>query len=176
MVYNERDERASTALAAARLMMVAARTAPKGKGADVVECAVVDGAEQAQLAAEMRVVAEERGHKFFLRDALCVEASQCVVLVGTRVRLQGLDCGRCGFASCAEKPQATPCEINSVDVGIALGAACSRAADLRVDTRVLFSAGVAAQRLGLLPGCGEVYAILVSVSSKSPFFDRTFSA
>ena len=32
------------------------------------------------------------------------------------------------------------------DVGIALGSACSKAADYRVDSRILFSAGLAAQR------------------------------
>lgn len=65
-----------------------------------------------------------------------------------------------------------PCAINSVDVGIALGSACSKAADYRVDTRILFSAGLAAQRLEVLKGCRQVYAIPVSIGSKSPFFDR----
>ena len=56
--------------------------------------------------------------------------------------------------------------------GIALGAACSKASDYRVDTRVMFSAGLAAQRLGMLGDCRQVYGVPVSVSSKSPFFDR----
>ena len=38
---------------------------------------------------------------------------------------------------------------------------------------IMFSAGLAAQQLGLLgEGVGQVYAIPVSISSKSPFFDR----
>ncbi|WP_294609198.1 ferredoxin domain-containing protein, partial [uncultured Bacteroides sp.] len=45
-------------------------------------------------------------------------------------------------------------------------------ADLRVDTRVMFSAGLAAQQLEWLPGCKSVYAIPVSASTKNPFFDR----
>ena len=65
-----------------------------------------------------------------------------------------------------------PCAINSVDLGIAIGSACATAADLRVDTRVMFSAGLAAQRLGLLEDCKCVMAIPVSASSKNPFFDR----
>ena len=44
--------------------------------------------------------------------------------------------------------------------------------DLRVDTRVMFSAGLAAQQLEWLPGCRSVYAIPVSASTKNPFFDR----
>lgn len=44
---------------------------------------------------------------------------------------------------------------------------------MRVDSRVLFSAGLAAERLGLLgEGVGQVYAIPISIGSKSPFFDR----
>ena len=70
------------------------------------------------------------------------------------------------------KPLDVPCAINSVDVGIAIGSACAMAADCRVDTRVMFSAGYAAQRLGWLGECKQVYAILISASSKNPFFDR----
>jgi uncharacterized ferredoxin-like protein len=172
MIYDERDGRDAAALDAARQLMTAARTAPKGKGVDIVECATVTGVEKDRLSAQMRAVAQERGLKFFLRDANCVDACQCVVLVGTAAHPQGLNCARCGFAACAQKPAQVPCEVNSVDVGIALGAACSRACDLRLDTRVMFSAGYAAQLLGWPRGCGEVYAIPVSISSKSPFFDR----
>lgn len=59
--------------------------------------------------------------------------------------------------------------MNSIDVGIAIGSACATAADLRVDTRVMFSAGLAAQRLEWLKGCRQVMAIPVSASSKNPF-------
>jgi uncharacterized ferredoxin-like protein len=44
---------------------------------------------------------------------------------------------------------------------------------LRLDTRVMFSAGMAAQRLGWLGKESKcVMAIPVSASSKNPFFDR----
>ncbi len=77
------------------------------------------------------------------------------------------------FATCASRTEGVPCAVNSVDVGIAVGSACSKASDYRVDTRVLFSGGLAAQRLELLgEGVRQVYAIPVSISSKSPFFDR----
>lgn len=172
MIVNERDNRSKQAWDIAEKMMVAARTAPKGKGVDIIECAVVDGDDKQRLADEMRAVAAEKGFKFFLRDAGNVEAAQCVMLVGTREQPQGLDCGHCGFATCGERVPGAPCAINSVDVGIALGSACSKAADYRVDSRILFSAGLAAQRLGILAGCKQVYAIPVSIASKSPFFDR----
>jgi Uncharacterized protein containing a ferredoxin domain len=41
-----------------------------------------------------------------------------------------------------------------------------------VDSRVMFSAGMAAQRLGYLGDCTCVMAIPISASSKNPFFDR----
>ena len=65
-----------------------------------------------------------------------------------------------------------PCALNTVDVGIAVGSACAMAADMRVDTRVMFSAGLAAQRMNWLKDCKAVFAIPVSASSKNPFFDR----
>ncbi len=65
-----------------------------------------------------------------------------------------------------------PCAVNTVDVGIAIGSACSVAADHRVDSRVMFSVGCAAIELGMMPGCTSVYGIPISSTSKNPFFDR----
>ena len=173
MIANERDLREEQALDIAKKMLVAARTAPKGKGFDIIECAVVTLNDKEALAAEMEAYSEECGLKFLLRDANNVRQSQCVVLVGTRTQVQGLNCAHCGFPTCTEKPDAVPCEINSVDVGIALGSAAATAADLRVDTRIMFSAGMAAQRLKMLgDDVKQVYAIPISIASKSPFFDR----
>ena len=90
MIYNERDLREAQALDIAQKMLVAARTAPKGKGIDVLECAVVNGDEKEALAVAMETIGKERGHAFFLRDAGCVRACQCVALVGTRVSRSAL--------------------------------------------------------------------------------------
>ncbi len=173
MILNQREDRDSHVIAVARHMMNAARTAPKGKGIDVIEIALVEGEDLQILSQEMVKVSEETGMKFFLRDAANVTQGQCVVLIGTRQELMGLNCAYCGFATCVEKPASVPCAINSIDVGIAVGSACATAADMRVDTRVLFSAGLAAQRLKWLgEGVGQLIAIGVSSSSKNPFFDR----
>lgn len=59
-----------------------------------------------------------------------------------------------------------------MDLGIAVGSAVAMAADMRLDTRVMFSAGMGAMRLDMLPGCRSVLAIAVSATSKNPFFDR----
>ena len=172
MIQNERDARHEQVLGVARQMMVAARTAPKGKGVDIIEIALVTGEEISILSRKMAAMFEENGMKFFLRDADNILQAECIIIIGTRARAQGLNCGHCGFASCAERIAGVPCALNTVDVGIAVGSACAMAADMRVDTRVMFSAGLAAQRLGWLAECETVLAIPVSASSKNPFFDR----
>ena len=172
MIQNERELRHETVLHIARQMMTAARTAPKGKGIDIVEVALVTGDDLKTLSNRMIALAEEQGMKFFLRDADNILNAECVVLIGTREQAQGLNCGHCGYALCGDRPAGVPCAINTVDVGIAIGSACATAADNRVDTRVMFSAGLAAQRLNWLEGCRQVFAIPVSASSKNPFFDR----
>ena len=174
MVYDERDIRKAQALDIAQKMVVAARTAPKGKGVDVVECAVVDGDDLEALRPHHG--GRRRGSRVRIlpaRRQLCAQKP----LHGARGharRSPGLGTrGHCGFATCGERTPGVPCEVNSVDVGIALGAAVSRAQAFGVDTRIMFSAGLAAQQLSLLgEGVGQVYAIPVSISSKSPFFDR----
>lgn len=172
MILNERDCRHTHVLEAARQMMTAARTAPKGKGVDIMEIALIEGNDLLRLADKMEAMVEVHGMKFFLRDADNIRHSECVVIIGTHNLNQGLNCAHCGYDTCATKPQNVPCAINSIDVGIAIGSACATAADLRLDTRVLFSAGLAAQQLDILQGCKQVFAIAVSASSKSPFFDR----
>ena len=172
MIINEREARHEQVMQIARQMMTAARTAPKGKGVDVIEIALVEGDDIRRLSEEMRAIQEVNGFKFFLRDADNILNAECILLIGTREHAHGLNCGHCGYSNCTDRPNGVPCAIVSVDVGIAIGSACATAADHRVDTRVMFSAGLAAQRLNILKGCRQVFAIPVSASSKNPFFDR----
>ncbi|MGN0214017.1 MAG: ferredoxin domain-containing protein [Muribaculaceae bacterium] len=173
MIENERLIRHNAVVEMAHQMMIAARTAPKGKGVDLIEIALVSHrADLETLAQAMRKRAEESGMKFLLRDADNILSGEAVMLIGTKSEPLSLNCGHCGFASCAQKPTTVPCAINSVDVGIALGAACSKAADLRLDTRVMFSAGWCSQTLNWLPDCHQILAIAIGASSKNPFFDR----
>lgn len=172
MLIDERSARYEHALSVAKQMMTAARTAPKGKGVDVIEIMAVTGDDICILSEKTRQLAEETGMGFLFRDADNILSAQVVVLIGTHEAIQGLNCGHCGYPTCSGKPELVPCGINSIDVGIAIGSACATASDLRVDTRVMFSAGLAAQRLDWLKGCKTVMAIPVSISSKNPFFDR----
>lgn len=173
MIENERTIRHKLVVEAAHRMMTAARTAPKGKGIDIIEIVLVSERQDLEkLAATMRQKAEESGMKFLLRDADNILQGEAVILIGTRRQVQGLNCGYCGYATCAENPCTDPCAINSIDVGIAVGSACATAADMRVDTRVMFSAGWASEALDWMPGCHQTIAIAVSASSKNPYFDR----
>jgi uncharacterized ferredoxin-like protein len=175
MITNERDIRKEHLLSVARQMMNAARTAPKGKGVDIIEIAAVSGEDDIRKLSELtRKKGEETGLKFMLRDAENILQANVIVLIGSRVAVHGLNCGYCGVLTCEEKlkNEAMPCAINMVDLGIAVGSAVATAADLRVDTRVMFSVGFAIKTMGYLPDCHSIYAIPVSASSKNPFFDR----
>ena len=172
MIVNERESRHEHVLEVGRQMMTAARTAPKGKGIDIIEVAMVADDDIIRLSEDMDCYSSETGMKFILRDAENLQQAEAVIIIGTAQKVQGLNCAHCGYATCVEKPDAVPCAINSIDVGIAIGSACATAADNRVDSRVMFSAGMAAQRLGYLGDCTSVMAIPISASSKNPFFDR----
>ncbi|MBP2629066.1 MAG: hypothetical protein H6Q68_3777 [Firmicutes bacterium] len=169
----EIEERAVERIA--DLMCVAARTAPKGKGVDNLVTLIVNGQEKEQLSAEMRRVAQESGMEFFDRDANCIDKAALVVLLGQKVKPMGVKpCGYCGYTDCAECAQGTGrCAISIGDLGIALGSAVNSAALYHADNRVMFSIGKAALNIGLFESEVKVaYGIPLSISGKSPFFDR----
>lgn len=175
MIQNETSLRHNALLEAGRRMLTAARTAPKGKGKDNLILLLVDGPELATLADYMDASVERHGRKFFHRDALNIRQAEAVVIMGTSLSNMGLNCGYCGFPTCEAKDKAgeLPCAFPLNDLGVALGSACATAADLRVDTRVMFSAGTAAMELGWLGAeCRAAYAIPLSATGKNPFFDR----
>ena len=175
MIINERTQRHNQVVASAHHMLTAARTAPKARGVDIIEAILVEGDDLKVLADKMVEIGNERNRPSFIRDAGNVLQTECVVAIGTRYQSLGLNCGHCGLATCAEREQngSVPCSLNSIDVGIAIGSACATAADLRLDTRVMYSIGVAVEQLGWI---GEdvhlIMGIAVSASSKNPFFDR----
>jgi uncharacterized ferredoxin-like protein len=172
MILNERETRHEQVMESVKQMMTAARTAPKGKGMDLLEIAAVEGEDIKILSDKTRELGGQNGLNFFLRDSENILLAEAVVLIGTRSNEHGLNCSYCGSPTCTAKPEYVPCVLNSVDVGIAVGSACATAADLRLDTRVMFSVGYSAQALNWLPGCRSVFAIPVSASAKNPFFDR----
>ncbi len=174
MIIDERNSRRERIINVANAMMTAARTAPKGKGFDIIEIKLVTDEDIKTLSKAMLEYSEKTGMMFVTRDAENILLSDAIVLIGTKQKIHNLNCTYCGFSTCEEKMKYSevPCSLNSVDVGIAIGSACAIAADARVDTRVMFSAGRVAQELGWMPECSNVYGIPLSCSSKNPFFDR----
>lgn len=102
-------------------------------------------------------------------------ASTAVVLIGSRRIQRGLSpCGLCGHSGCgAALASGGHCAFDDVDLGIAIGSAAALAADLRIDNRVLYTAGYAAMELELLgPGVSTIMAVPLSVSPRNLFFKR----
>lgn len=170
------ERNAEFAVEVARRMCIAARTAPKACGIDnLVTAIVVAGPEREALAAEMRRYGEACGAAFFTRDAGNLEAAGACVLIGTRLQRLGIPgCNLCGNDGCAASEKAgARCAYNAGDLGIAVGSAVSVAADCRVDSRVMYTVGISAANLGLLgPDVKVAFGIPLSVTGKSPFFDR----
>jgi uncharacterized ferredoxin-like protein len=173
---SESSIRDETLREVARRMLIAARTAPKGRGQDNTVLALLDGEEIRVIADKMKEIAGRDGIPIFERDADNLLASPVLVLLGTKIKPLGLKkCGLCGFANCAEKDTmpSVPCAFNTGDLGIAVGSAVSVAADNRVDNRVMYTVGQAVLELGLLgPEVRIVYGIPLSATAKSPYFDR----
>jgi uncharacterized ferredoxin-like protein len=169
----------------ANLMVVSARTAPKGKGIDTIVTKVLYGDELANLATHMEDVGTQIGYQFFIRDAKNIAASSACLIIGCRgAQNLGLNCGGCGYSTCKEMMDAfnsgnddtlfkgPVCAIRMADLGIAIGSAVKTAQIHNADNRVFFSAGVAALSLGLLPDCTTAYGIPLSITGKNIFFDR----
>jgi len=175
MKIEARTAELNAAVAVAENLCAAARTAPKGCGIDHIETLILTGAEKDALADEMiRLTKEEGFPAIFERDARCLKKALAVVLIGsTRTGARGLNCTICGYDGCAACLQAgSACAFEMIDLGIALGSAVGLAADRRVDTRIMYTVGRTALKTGLLSRAEVAMGVPVSISGKSPFFDR----
>jgi len=171
----------------ASLMCVSARTAPKGRGMDTIVTRIISGDDLSLLADKMVSLGDSKPNSIFIRDSKNIRDSQACVLIGSRGFVDtGLNCGGCGFSTCLEmkkKYDSEPvkltftgpnCIIRMTDLGIAIGSAAKTAQIHNVDNRILYTAGVAALSLNLLPECSCGYGIPLSVTGKNIFFDRRF--
>ena len=169
----------------AGLMALAARTAPKACGLDSLAIEVLAGKEKDQISAKMIALAKENGMDFFRINGEQVKASEALVLIGVNGgKNLGLNCGGCGCASCAEmtkafrakKAAATDypgpnCVFKVSDLGIAVGSAVKTASIHNADNRIMYTAGLAAMKLGMMKECTIIYGIPLKSSGKNIFFD-----
>jgi uncharacterized ferredoxin-like protein len=159
----------------AALMAAAARTAPKTRGIDNIKTLAIDDEPMKQkLVAKMRDIAAKEDRPSVARDAGNIENSPAVVVIGVESNTAGLNCGFCGKPSCEALEEAGGvCAFNSIDLGIATASAAEVAGRLHLDNRVMFSIGRACLDLGLFgPKVKQALGIPLSVTGKSPFFDR----
>ncbi len=182
---------------AAKLMALSARTAPKAGGIDHIHTMLADADEQRSIAEMMCKIGEELcgarpdkkvGEAIRMdwgSDAKAVLESGLLMLIGVEGRkVIGLDCGGCGFPTCSEMlkhPQGPPngnsfpgpyCIFKVMDLGIASASAVKTAMDHNVDNRMLYKAGGAALRLGILKPCDLILGIPLSATGKNIYFDR----
>ena len=176
MIIFDKDLEKEAVLEIGRLMAAAARTSPKGKGADTITTALLTGEEKDKVAERMELIAAKEEIPFFQRDANNINQVPAVLIIGTSFKPLGVPyCGDCGYKDCQACAQegSGRCNFNVIDLGIALGSAVSVAALHHVDNRIMFSCAKAVLELGLLPEeIKMAYAIPLSLTSKSPFFDR----
>ncbi len=158
-------------------MLIAARTAPKGKGRDTLEMCIIEGDSIARLSKQIKELGNQYDLSFFHRDAENILKAEVIVAIGTRIETLGLNeaCQLCGFENCAAKEQypETPCVFNTGDLNLAIGSAVALASDHRVDNRVMFTIGKALTSYGWFESDIKIaMGIPLSASSKNPFFDR----
>lgn len=170
-------------LEVARLMQIAARTAPKALGVDNILTLIVYGEEKDAIARKMEDLAEERKIDFFKRDARNVRDSDAVVLIGVRgSKSLGVNCGACGHESCKEFERSQKrigqdflgptCIFEAINFGISIGSAVKIASLLNVDNRVMYRIGAAAMRMNLMPEATIILGIPLSAKGKNIYFDR----
>ncbi|MDR1006431.1 MAG: DUF2148 domain-containing protein [Bacteroidales bacterium] len=172
MIIREREIRYETALKVAQRMLTAARTAPKACGIDNLRLGIATMEDIDTISKKLKEIYEEKKLEFLLRDSENILAAQCLVMIGCKNVPTGLDCAYCGFDTCGAKPASVPCFFATHDLGLAIGSAVSVASDAKVDTRVMFSVGLAITALNIMEDCDYCLAIPVSISGKNPFFDR----
>ncbi len=165
----------------AGMMALAARTAPKAIGKDFIDIKIITGSEIAHLADEMIKYGEESKKTNYDRDGLNVRNSEAVFLLSLKEPLYlGLNCGACGFETCAEMDKNLKkgpefsgplCTWRVVDLGIALGSAVKTASLFNADNRIMYRIGVAALRAKLIDGELAI-GVPLSATGKSIYFDR----
>lgn len=155
-------------------MMGRAKTAPKARGVDNLIYRIAEKDEIAALAEEIEQLGIEKDVPFFIRDSRNIEDLAYILLIGTKDLTRGVpQCGFCGYENCGHKlKNKGRCAYDLIDLGLAVGSALSLGQELGVDSRVMFTIGKAAIRLGYLEDSAVALGIPLSMTEKNQFFDR----
>ena len=181
---NSAEAEKEAVLAAARLMAVSARTAPKGRGQDSIKTLILHGDDELERLARVMADRPEADpvSSFFKRNAEDVRKSMAVLLIGVTGEPKKpelpIDCGACGHncqAMLKGKKTDTGdargpmCLFQGIDLGIALGSAVKAASDYNLDNRMMYSIGAAARKLKLMEA-DLIIGIPLSVTGKNVYF------
>ena len=172
---NSSDYEKQAALNTVAHMAAAARTAPKARGIDNISTVVIDDPEvRARLIQKMKEIAKRDNMPFIERDANCIANSPAILVIGVASNPTGLNCGMCGCPNCdALQQKGGVCAYNTMDLGIAVGSAIALAAHFHMDNRVMYSIARACIEMKFFgESVKQALAIPLSVTGKSPFFDR----
>ena len=159
----------------AEFMAVAARTAPKTRGIDNIEVVAIDDEPMKnKIIDKMKEISKKENRPSFERDANSIGASPVILVIGVKSNPAGLNCGFCGYPTCAELSKTKGiCAYNSVDLGIAIDSAAAIANSFHADNRVMYSIGRACLDLGIFSQTvKQALGVPLSVTGKNPFFDR----
>ncbi|MDA3882205.1 MAG: DUF2148 domain-containing protein [Bacteroidales bacterium] len=174
--FEEENSIEDAILQVAKLMVAAARTAPKARGESTLHTRIVTGSDVHPIIAKMEQISNEENIPSFYRDAQNLKNCSALILFGTSIKpLMLQKCGMCGFESCTEKAKhpEIPCVFNTGDLGIAIGSAVSVAMDHRIDNRIMYTVGQAVGELAIFPKqVNIIYGIPLQAHSKNIFFDR----
>ncbi len=177
------EDETDAVIAAAKFMLISARTAPKTAGKDDIHTKLIKGKQKDQIVRKMIIMGRKRKIEGFRRDARNLKDSQALVLIGVAgTKSTGLDCGACGYTTCKEFEKAPKktgndftgpnCIYKMLDLGIALGSTVKMASTLNVDNRIMYRVGTAAKMLGFLPEATVIMGIPLSTKGKNIYFDR----
>ncbi len=176
MIIKGYDYKTETVENIAKQIVCAAITAPKGRGVNNLESAIIIGDDLEKIAQVMEQIGAREQQEFFFRDAENMRKADALILLGAKIAPLGLAyCGLCGMENCENKNKHKdiPCVFNTGDLGIAIGSAVSIAADFRIDNRVFFTAGMAVREMKIFSDDVKIiYGIGLAVNSKNIFFDR----
>jgi len=175
---------------ASRLLLASGTTSPRVGG--VGECTfhtIDDECDVEDLCQKIESMAgENKGWKFFTRDAAILRDADAVILITSLRSLtdpSDINCNMCGKLTCEylreeEKLPKEPgvaftgplCIFRANNIAYALDGVVSAARNLGIDYGVYWSAGAAAMRMGILPkDTGFALGIGISITEKSPFRD-----
>jgi uncharacterized ferredoxin-like protein len=184
------EQRREAVRIAAHLLLASGTTAPRVGG--VGECTihiVDDECDIEDLCLQIEHMSDEnRGWKFFRRDAAMVRDADAVLLV-TSLRSKtdpaDINCNMCGKLTCEylRESEFLPrepgiaftgplCIFRANNIAYAIDGIVSQARNLGIDYGVYWSVGAAAMRMGIVPrATGFALAVAISVTEKSPFRD-----